>query len=158
MRFINGGFGPRSPVAPVLVVSAFASGAGAAFTGSMVDESAFRVFDALDGRLLEEGLGGEGAASLLRRIHENVEMLVFTVLGFSWRGGVAVYEWSGVLRNWGTGPSMTMAGTLHLEVEDACVRVVELYLDGEAYLDLVHDGRAPRPYDEAPGQARRVGL
>ena len=158
MRYINGGVGAASPVAPVLIASAFACGGATMFTACMTNESAFRVFDSLDGRLLDEGEGREGAASLLRRIHENVEMLVFTIGSFGWIAGAAVYEWNGTLRNWGSGPSMNMAGTLRIEVDQDRVSAVELHLNGEAYLDLVHDGRAPRPYDAAPGQARRAAL
>lgn len=158
MRSINGGVGARSPIAPVLITSAFSSGVAATFTAFMTNDSSFRVLDSLDGRLLDEARGRDGAASLLRRIHENVEMVVFTIVNFGWIGGAAVFEWSGILRNWGAGPSMTMAGLFRIEVDGASVSAVELHLDGEAYLDLVHDGRAPRPYDAAPGQARRAGL
>lgn len=157
MRLITGD-GAKASFVYVDLVRTFISEDAAAFTAQLSPEGAFRVLDHLDSRVLDEGSGPAGAASLLRRIHENVEFLGFRVTRMRWIAGGVAYDWAATFRNWGGGPARSMAGTLSVFVADARARDIDLHLDGDAYLDLVHDGRAPRPWSEAARQRRRVGL
>jgi hypothetical protein len=88
-------------------------------------------------------LGGyelAGIASVMRRFHENTEMLNVRVGDTQWSGDCFSFTWSCSVRNWGAGPLIEANGSCRGIFYGGLIRELDLVCDPELYNRLAFSG------------------
>lgn len=114
-------------------------------------DGAMRVLDRDTTEILDCACGRAGVASLVRSIHENVELTDFRTLRMSWGPGELEYAWTGVLRNWGFGPARRTSGRIRIEYAGASVIRADLSIEAGVYHDLVRPRACDADDHACPG-------
>ena len=92
------------------------------------------------GEVLLGGYELAGIASVMRRFHENTEMLNVRVSDIEWAGDCFTFNWSCKVRNWGAGPLVKANGSCRGIFLGPLIRELDLVCDPELYNRLAFSG------------------
>ncbi len=95
------------------------------------------VRDECTGDIVEQASGRSRVISLVRRLHENVELTNIKVGETMWTAEGFRHEWSCCARNWGAGPSFRLNGSSSAVFEGPFISAFDLVCDGAAFRKLM---------------------
>lgn len=93
-----------------------------------------------DGEILRGGYELVGIASLLRRFHENTQMMNVRVSDIEWSGDMFSFSWSCTVRNWGSGPQIKANGSCRGIFHGGLILELDLVCEPELYNSFAFSG------------------
>lgn len=97
----------------------------------------FRLVHRHEPLVFDEATGPEGIASIVARMHENVEFRRVTLSSRTAPPMQPEYDWTAVVRNWGFGGSLATNGSVRIAAENGVVTLIEIALEPEIFYGVV---------------------